>query len=151
MASDPFSRHRLEPVQTQPTAEKSSVGTGTIAEPESRRASTDDQPKPTIPVTHTDNPFGRHEVARRTHAESERPPEPPQLLLAWLRDNWGRPVVSLRDIQNRGPYDIRDTRIQVASASRVRAVIETDAFTWGVLDRTAQFGSAFGAEAVDSS
>ena len=40
--------------------------------------------------------------------ERTREPLPPQVLLTWLRDNWKKPTISLRQVQVYGPRGSRD-------------------------------------------
>jgi hypothetical protein len=62
------------------------------------------------PTADAGNPFGRHEITPKDRREPERTQEPPQLLLNWLRNNWAKPVISLRTIQHCGPNGIRDRK-----------------------------------------
>jgi hypothetical protein len=102
---DPFARHRglevrPEPVQTQSIAE---------TKEDSPAGSKAVEAKP---------PFSHLKTKPKNRSEPERTqkPQPPQLLLNWLRDKWAKPVVSLRDIQVFGPYDIRDRKSAITYA-----------------------------------
>jgi hypothetical protein len=105
---DPFARHRMEsrpePVQPDHKAAEAIV----VDQP------TDVKPIKTkpLPAAHADNPFAAHAVEPKvqTVAELSQEPQPPQLLLNWLRNNWAKPVISLRTIQHCGPSGIRDRK-----------------------------------------
>jgi hypothetical protein len=97
MAFDPFGGHRSkpdtppEPVETKPAQAQPGDETAPAREVESPPA----------------NPFAQHEL------EPERPRTPPSAhqLLCWIQRNWGKPIVSLRDIQAYGPNTIRKRQI----------------------------------------
>jgi hypothetical protein len=75
--------------------------------------------QPVKPATHdAGNPFDHHKVEPKAQPEPERTrePLPPQILLTWLRDNWSKPVISLRDLQVFGPRGIRDRKSALAHA-----------------------------------
>jgi hypothetical protein len=52
------------------------------------------------------------------HPKPEQTREPPaaQELLVWIKQRWGKPVVSLRDIQAYGPNAIRDRKSAITQA-----------------------------------
>ena len=64
------------------------------------------------------NPFSHLKAEPKVRPEPERTrePLPPQVLLTWLRDNWSKPVISLRDLQVFGPSGIRDRKSALAHA-----------------------------------
>jgi hypothetical protein len=117
MASDPFARYRAEPVQAQPAAavEAPAVETCPPSEPVERKPA---------PAVNTGSPFGQHKVEPKDRPEPERtrkPAPPPKLLLNWLQHNWGKPDISLRDLQVYGPYDIRDRKSAIAYAETLES------------------------------
>jgi hypothetical protein len=94
MAFDPFGGHRSKPdtppipVETKPAQ----------AQPGHEIAPIESPPA---------NPFAQHEL------EPERPRTPPsaQRLLIWIQRDWGKPIVSLRDIRAFGPGASRERPI----------------------------------------
>jgi hypothetical protein len=72
------------------------------------------------------DPFSRHRGAEpdrpkpdRTappQPERTREPSPAQELLIWIKRHWGKPVISLRDIQAYGPNAIRARKTAIAQA-----------------------------------
>jgi hypothetical protein len=114
--SDPFSRYRIEPV-AQPTAAMEAPAAETSRPPEPIER------KP-APAVNTGSPFGQHRVEPKAHLDLERtrkPAPPPKLLHDWLRHNWRKPDISLRDLQTFGPYDIRDRKSAIAYAETLES------------------------------
>jgi hypothetical protein len=113
---NPFERHvgKPEPAQTQPGAEstgKQPADSKPATEPNS---GPEDQSSPAGPVppraARAENPFGHHEAAPKARLEPERTRKPLSAteLLVWIRRDWGKPTISLRDIQAYAPRALRD-------------------------------------------
>jgi hypothetical protein len=99
---DPFERHRPKP-ENQPDQPRHEIAAATAVEEKSARSG---------------NPFSHLKAEPKVRPEPERTrePLPPQVLLTWLRDNWTKPVISLRDLQVFGPSGIRDRKSALAHA-----------------------------------
>jgi hypothetical protein len=113
--SDPFGRHRVEPVQVPASEQPVS------ADPQKPL---DGQPNSAA----TSNPFSHH---KELEPERTREPLSAQELLHWLQHNWGKPTISLRDIQKQGPRPIRDRRSAATYAENLEKqgwLIELKAF-----------------------
>jgi hypothetical protein len=113
MGSDPFARYRAEPVQTHPAAVEP-----TEADPQKPLSDSAVTVSP-APMMDTGNPFDHLKVAPKAHLKPKRtrkPLPPPQELLVWIKRHWGKPIISLRDIQAYGPNAIRDRETAVAQA-----------------------------------
>ena len=104
---NPFARHMES--QTDQPGHETATATAVDSKPpvESKPA----------PAAGTANPFSHLKVEPKgPEPERTREPLPPQVLLTWLRDNWSKPVISLRDLQVFGPSGIRDRASALAQA-----------------------------------
>jgi hypothetical protein len=124
--SDPFSAHRHEAVHAQTAAEATTVEPPAELKPVENEPPADAKPaveKP-APTVGAGSPFGQHKVEPKAHPAPERtrkPAPPPKLLHDWLRHNWRKPDISLRDLQTFGPYDIRDRKSAIAYAETLES------------------------------
>jgi hypothetical protein len=113
--SDPFTRHRAEPDQPKAANEQP-----ISADPQKPL---DDQSNSTAavspaPAVSASNPFGHLKVEPKIHLKPKRTRKPLSAheLLVWIQHDWGKPIISLRDIQAYGPNAIRDRETAVAQA-----------------------------------
>jgi hypothetical protein len=121
---NPFERHvsKPEPAQAQPDAESTEeqpADSKPATEPDPQK-SLDNQSSPAAPTppssaARNGNPFSYLRAEPKTQPKLE-PERPPRLLLDWIRQNWTKPVISLRDIQVYGPVEIRDRATAISQA-----------------------------------
>src|SRR6516165_8769368 len=107
MVFDPFSTQRgkpesqAEPVQAQPVAETKPVTETAVDQAADSKPV--EKPSPASPFSHL-----RVEPKDQLEPERTRKPLSATELLVWIRRDWGKPTISLRDIQAYGPRALRD-------------------------------------------